>query len=306
MKKLLYILLLTSACINAQQAYYGRHKDNYIHAMIFGDKAIIDYSWNSKSDGRLTILDTLEFRNGRYGTGKYSIKYEEGHYIFTRGQVVLSPQIFEDPSLYANRISGYRKTVQNLNKIRYVWMGDRNLEAILNQQDINILPVNTTPVDGYKIIDAETRIFNDSIKAFCDKFDSIKITDNRLFAKKKYLNTSDAVVISGIWNQLTASTVENRDIVWFYLAQGIALTVTLAAFNLEYIYLVAPGAVILSYGLYAIENMAAERFTAGKTYIISFLDNGTRILKVKVRNDYILGNMLYKFKLQEPFINNFR
>jgi hypothetical protein len=304
MKRLLYILLLATVSINAQQTYYGKRKDSFVHAVIYKDKAIIDYSWYSKSDGRFTILDTLEFREGRYGKGKYSIKYEDGQYIFTRGQIVLSPIITGDSSLYPERLFGYRKTQQKLNKIRFEWIGDKNLQAISRLQKINSMPANTLPEEGYRTIDSETRIFSDSVKAFCSRFDSIKITDNRFIARKKYLNSSDPMVVSGIWHLLTESRIENRKIVWFYLAQGIAITVTLAAFNPEYIYLVAPGAIIFAYGLYAIENLVAERFVSNKTFIVSFLKEGNRIVKVKIRNDYILNSFNYKYRLKEPLVRN--
>jgi hypothetical protein len=292
-----FSLLLTAVTLEGQDSWFGRKKENFVYATISPSAALIEYCSKSGSGKRYTDFDTLLLSGETYTGQRCRIKMKGNKLIFYPGKIVLTTIQPYDTSLSSQRIEGYQNRKTEGLKLEYEWINRKDRAIINDDWFSQKLPINEIPEKAYRIVDSNIVSIGDSVKNLGNKFDSVIITDSRLISRRVLVNTSDKREVASVWNNLAGSRIEIRSFSWFYIAQGIALTITFAALYPEYIFLVTPGSMMISFGLYVIEDFIGERFVSGKTFRITFYNDAVEAVKARVRNGYILNNFYYKYRL---------
>lgn len=296
MRKIIYILLLINSFdIYGQELFFGKGKHGFIYAYITDSIASIESCVRDFKGHYYMHLDTLKYNKEKYVNHDYRLEIQGGSYKFYPGKIELKKCYVIDTNLYAIRISAYseykwRKFIDN-----YKW-GDSNWKKIRMMEPEHI---SNIPEQAYIDIDRSIDEFEvQIIKAFNVRIKAIKITDDRVFSKKVYLNTTDSIVISQIWHQLMDTKIEDRPNIYQY--QSLSIWICWGIIDpFAFLYGSIPS-YIISYGLYKTELFIADRFVSKKTFDIFVYDDNDKVLKLKLRRNFIVGEM-NKFRLTNEF-----
>jgi len=301
MRKIVFIILLISVGLNAQQHYFGDKRHGFVHATISDSLAIVDYChYDSGNDEYSTTVDTLRLRNGVYINGKKKIKIKNGNFKLYPQAISLTKITSVDSSLFRMRTEGYSANKWAKLEENDDWIfGNKRWESIYEKRKTSS-SYPYTPEENYKIIDKEIKQFEDSILLqYCKQFNKIRITDDKLLSKKSYLNSQDSAIIANIWSQLMASQVHDKFNLNFY--QSLAIYLGLGVNYPILLFLGVIPELVFEFALYETEIFIADRFVSNKTYAISFYKDNKRMMKLRVRDNYIINNIFYKGKLSHPF-----
>ena len=296
MKKIIYILLLIKSFdINGQELFFGKGRHGFVYANIKDSIAFIEFCQQDFKGHYYMRIDTLKYNNGKYANHDYRLEIQSESYKFYPGKIELKKCNVVDTNLYSIRIWAYseykwRKFIDN-----YKW-GDTEWKKMRIMKPENI---STIPELAYKDIDNSIHEFEvQFIRAFNQRIRTIIITDDEVFSKKEYLNTNDSVMISHIWQQLMDTQIEKGSN--FYQYQSLSIWLCWGIIDpFAFLYGSIPS-YIISLGLYKAEIFIADRFVSKKTFDILIYSENSKVLKIKLRRDYIVNDMS-KFKLRNEF-----
>jgi len=295
MKKLILILLLIKTFdIKGQDLFFGEKHNKFAYANIKDTVAFIEACYYFKGNYWMH-LDTLKYNKGKYTNHNYRLKIKNGNYYLFPGNIKLKKSDVIDTSLYPIRIRAYSMYKWSKFFENYEWGNSIWKENEMMFPDHQ----STIPEQAYREIDITIHKYESQrIKSFNQWITTIIITNDKKKSKNEYLNTNDSVIINYIWQQLMDSRIMDKSNILYY--QTLAIWFCWGIIEPFAFLYGSFSSYIISYGLYKAENYIADRIRSNKTYIISFYYENNLQLEIKIRNNYILGEMS-KFKLKNEF-----